>query len=172
MEKDYNLNSRLVKPNSSPPSRKGSFWANHKNRLKTKGDEKMETDEIGKIYDEKICPVWHSASYFDVSWDTEKDDNNGSERKYGIDLYACDISNSSSVVFTFCGEDRYKMKGEIAVENQNVDRCENVFKRYECELTDIHKHYGDAKHLHFRSGVVGRETIRNFLDDVIRFVHQ
>ena len=131
---------------------------------------KMKTDEIGRIYDEKIYPVWHDPAYFDFSWDNEQDAD--SEGKYGIDLYARDISNSSSVVFTLCGEDRYKMKGEIAVENQNVDRCENVFKRFNCELTDIHTHYGDAKHLHFRSSIVGKETIRNFLDDVIKFVHQ
>ena len=85
----------------------------------------MKTEEISKIYDEKIYPVWRSPAYFDFSWDVE-DGNNGSEGKYGIDLYAYNVSNSSSVVFTLCGEDQYKMKGDIAVENQNVDGCENV----------------------------------------------
>ena len=132
----------------------------------------MKTDEIGRIYDEKIYPVWHNPAYFDFSWDDEEDCNNDSEGKYGIDLYACNISNSSSVVFSFCGEDQYKMKGDIAVESQDVYGCKKVFKRYNCELTDIHKHYGDAKHLHFRSGVVNEKTIRNFLDNVINFVHR
>ena len=131
----------------------------------------MRTEEIGKIYDEKIYPTWHSASYFDFSWDDKDGDTNG-EGKYGIDLYAYNVSNSSSMVFGFCGEDQYKMKGDIAVENQDADRCKDVFKRYNCELTDVHKHYGGVNHLHFRSGVVNEKTIRNFLDDVIRFVHQ
>jgi hypothetical protein len=143
---------------------------------------KEEKIDIGKIYNEVICPACPDPAYFDFSWDEEDNEeeasrsdvngnSNGAKGKYGIDIYAKNISNSSSVVFTFCGKNQYKIEGELAVAEKNVDRCKNILKRYGYRLTDIHKHYGNVKHLHFKGKMGNEQAIRNFLDSVRKFVH-